>query len=134
MSKEIGIKAEHFFADLLNKAKLNFEYTDDWYDFLVENKHKVEVKSCMISTSNGNNKKEKKNKRIGRFYFTSNENSERQYKENIWICLVVRNIQQYMIIGFLRAEQINKKRYLSIHQANNLKLISFEQWLSEVAK
>lgn len=48
MGKELGIKAENYFASKLSLAGLPFEYLDDWYDFKVCG-HPVEVKSCRLS-------------------------------------------------------------------------------------
>lgn len=68
----------------------------------------------------------------GRFDFTSIENRENQFKENIWICLILRHRTEYMILGFLRARQLNKKRYLYLAQLRRHKLLTINEWLSVV--
>ena len=132
--KRAGMKAEEFFSSLLFKEKLDYTFEDDWYDYLVMG-HKVELKSCQMTVKHYSKDKEKiykQNYSIGRFDFTDKDNRERQIKENIWIALVVRHDSQCIILGFVQAKKLSGKRYLSIHQARDLKPLTFENWLEEI--
>ena len=125
------MKAENFFSALLNKCGIEHEFVDEWYDYLikkgVDDYEKVEVKSCQISVKN--NKKDSDTYTIGRFDFTSEENRNKQFKHNVWIALIVRHREQFIMYGLVRAKDLNKKRYLTLHAARKLRPISFEDWL-----
>ena len=146
MGKEAGMKSEWFFCDLLKEKGIAYTFTNDWYDFLVKDK-KVEVKSCQLSIKKGKNYKKyigNKGKSgkytVGKFDFKDEEQRERLIKENVWICLIVRhklknsidNENQFIVYGFIRAEQLSNKRLLSIHQARDLEPISFEDGVLEL--
>jgi len=128
-NKERGIKAENFFASRMNKLGLNYSYEDDWYDFLV-NKHKVEIKSCRLTVKQRNGEKE--SYRPGRFDFTKVSNRNLQYKENIWICFILNYEGFFLLLGFCKARQLKKKRYVQLHHLRKLKLLSLEKWVKEV--
>lgn len=131
MSQDAGAKAEGFFIELLQKCNVAFEKTDDWYDFTVEG-FKVEVKSTKLSRGNGTHLGKEilsKQHTIGRFDFTDPENREHQFDDNVWVALIVRHWEQYILVGFLKAKQLEKKRYLSLHKAIELEPLNLEQWL-----
>lgn len=135
MGKVAGMKSEWFFCDLLRAKGIAYIFENDWYDFLVKGIYKVELKSCQISIKkNGErNKKGKSGYAIGRFDFTNEDNLKQAIKENIWIGLVVRHKEQFIMYGFIKAEKLkNRKRYLTIHQARDLKPLSFEDWVLEL--
>ena len=96
-----GMKAENYFSSIMNQKGLPHTLIDDWYDFEVCGQ-KVEVKSCRISTKDG------EVFRPGRFDFTCKFNREKQYNENIWICFIVRHYDQFIILGFCNNHQIWK--------------------------
>ena len=126
-----GMKAENFFSALLNKCGIEHDFVDEWYDYLVkkgiDSFEKVEVKSCQISVKN--NKKDSGEYTIGRFDFTSEENREKQFKHNVWIALIVRHREQFIMYGLVKAKDLNQRRYLTLHAARKLRPISFEDWL-----
>lgn len=133
--RSIGLKAEDYFLTKLSEKEIPYDYVNEWYDFLINKKHKVEVKSCQLTIRHTTDY----GWRIGRFDFTNEENREQQYKENIWICLIIRHQDQFLFYGFLKAKEIwnkrmNKKlsRYLTIHKARSLKPITFNEWISRV--
>lgn len=135
MGKAHGIKAEEYFSEILGKCGLTWDFVDDWYDFVV-NGSKVEVKSCKISVKcNHNSKKDCGcNYSLGRFDFTAEENRDQQFEENVWVCLIVRHREQCMLYGFLKAKQLKKRRYLSLHKAMELEPIDLDTWLSFIKK
>lgn len=129
MSKEEGLRAEHFFMSKLNEKGIPYTYDDDWYDFTV-NKQKVEVKSCRMFIHNW-----KKNKLLfGRYKFTSKENREQQYDENIWVCFIIRHKGQYLFEGFVRAKKLEKKAHVAIKKVLELNTLTFEEWIKEVLR
>ncbi|KKM16364.1 hypothetical protein LCGC14_1686600 [marine sediment metagenome] len=135
MGKVEGMKSEWFFGDLLRDKGIKYVFENDWYDFLVKGSYKVEIKSCQITVKRG--KKEHKGQgkyRIGRFDFTDKENRERQIKENIQIGFIIRHKEQFIMYGFVKANQLSGKRYLSIHQLRELRPMSFEYWILELYK
>lgn len=124
------MKAEWFFCDLLRAKGIAYTFINGWYDFLVKEKIKVELKSCQISI-----KKKGKGQgySVGRFDFTNSDNLKQAIEENIWIGLIVRHKDQFIMYGFIKADQIkDRKRYLTIHQARKLKPMSFEDWILEL--
>ena len=123
------MKAEQYFTSLMNTKGLRYEFIDDWYDFLVEKQHKVEVNSCQISVKS---RGEDGGYQIGRFDFTDEENQNKQLKENVWIALIVRHREQFLFYGFVRAKQIQNARYFSIHQARDLKPIDLDEWVKKI--
>ena len=129
MGKAAGMKSEWFFCDLLRAKGIAYIFENDWYDFLVKGTYKVELKSCQISIQ----KDCRRGYSIGRFDFTNEDNLKQAIKENIWIGLVVRHQDQFIMYGFIKAEKLkNRKRYLTIHQARDLKPLSFEDWILEL--
>lgn len=130
MGREAGLKAENYFHALMNNKGIPVIFRDDWYDFEIYEGVKVEVKSCQLTIKDCAAKENAW--RIGRFDFTKEENREQQYKENIWVCLIVRHREQFILYGFVKARAINKERYLSLHQARELKPLEFDEWLQRV--
>jgi len=136
LGKEAGQKAEMFFSSLLYKAGLDYTFEDVWYDYKVEGQ-KVELKSCQMTIKHSYSKKCKRKKdhssyRIGRFVFSSQENREKALKENIWIALLVRHGNQFIIYGFLRAKDVENNRYLTLHKARELKPLRWKEWLKQL--
>ena len=133
---ERGLKAENFFLSQMNKVGLPVTFVDDWYDFIVNKKFKVEVKSCCISVKCITKVKGKKylNYRPGRFVFTSEDNREKQFDENIWVCFMVRHLDQFILLGFIKARELKKVRCVALHQVRKFKLLDLGQWLEKVNK
>ncbi len=137
IAKEAGMKSEEYFSSLLRSEGLDYVFEDDWFDYLV-NGHKVELKSCQITIKHYLNKNKEgqyvPGNRIGQFDFTNEENRERYIKENIWIALVIRHKNQFIMYGFIRANQLDGKRYLSIHKAKKLKPLDFVDWVKKIKR
>ena len=137
LAKAAGMKAEDFFSSLLLNSKLDYDFVDIWYDYIV-NGHKVELKSCQLTIRHRYQQKTKRKKldgwRIGRFDFTNEETRKKQIKENIWIALVVRHKNQFIMYGFIEAKQLSGERYLSIHKARELKPLEFKDWVNQIDK
>lgn len=129
-SKIYGMKAENYFAAMLNKFGIQYEFINDWFDFLINKKHKVEVKSCQLSVKDG--KKTEVHYRPGRFDFTRKENRENQYKENVWVAFVLRHEGEFMLLGFVRARELEKKRYITLIDLRKFEVLTFDHWLIQV--
>lgn len=56
-------------------------------------------------------------------------NRENQYQDNIWIALIARSESDYMIVGFIRARQLNMKRYLALSVVRRYALVSWDDWV-----
>lgn len=131
MSYESGIKAEHYVFDRFNKENIGYTFDDEWYDVMLSNNEKLEIKSCCLSVKHKivKNGKTQNNFRIGRFDFTKEENREKLQECNAWICFVTRFKEEHLICGFCRATQLNtKKRYVTIHHLRNINLLNFDEW------
>lgn len=135
--KRAGMKAEEFFSSLLFKEKLDYTFVDKWYDYLVEGQ-KVELKSCQLTHRAYRRIRSKGNYfpdwRIGQFDFTKEEAREKIIKENIWVALVIRHDNQFIMYGFIRGGKLDGKRYLSIHKARGLKPLEFIDWIEEIKR
>jgi hypothetical protein len=132
-NKKIGIKAENYFLSLMNKLGLVASFKNLWYDFEVNNQ-KVEVKSCNLYIK----RKKKRNKKItslfssGRFQFTNKESRRLQFNENIWVCFILRHKEEFLLIGFVRARELNLKHNITLSQLGKYKLLSLEAWIKEI--
>ncbi len=149
MNNYYGLNAENYFLSRMNSLGLKTSHDDSWYDFLVNNK-KVEVKSCslfikqkklkkssQVKTKKSQQVATKGNKkqihyRSGRFHFTEPKNRENQFKENIWVCFIVRHNEDFMILGFLKAKDLKKKPEVTLSQLGKYKLINMDKWLLQV--
>lgn len=131
-SKIYGIRAENYFASLLSKFGIRFEFVDDWFDFLVNKEFKVEVKSCQLTVKEG--KAIKNTYRSGRFDFTKKENREQQFNEDIWVAFVLRHDSEFLLLGFCKAQKLQKRRYIPINELRKLNILTFERWLKEINK
>lgn len=125
---EIGFKAETFFLSLLNKHGIPYHYYDSWYDVEVVGQ-KVEIKSCRFSV-----KDKGEYYRPGRFDFTNKDNRELQYNHNVWIAFILRNNEDFLLLGMVRAKQLNKKRYIKSHLLRMYKIVKFDDWLDIIMK
>lgn len=127
-NKDKGMKAENYFMKLLNETGIPHEYKDDWFDILVNEVHKVEVKSCEIAVSDGFNRQKKRHYRIGRFNFKD----EYKNNENIWICFIIRHKKEFILHGLCRLNNIGKKKYVTLYDLRSLKTLSFDEWIMKV--
>lgn len=123
-AKHYGLNAENYFASVLNKFGVEFKFIDSWFDFLVNKKYKVEVKSCQISVKDG--KRSAKYYRIGRFDFTEKNNRKRQFKENIWVAFILRHESDFLLLGFTRAKHLKRKRYIPLTRLRKISIINFD--------
>jgi len=147
MNNYYGLNAENYFHSKMNKFGLKVSHDDSWYDFMV-NKHKVEVKSCALFVQNKKSKKPqqvatKKSSQVktkgkevhyrsGRFHFTEEKNRLQQFKENIWVCFIVRHNEEYIILGFTKAKNLKKKPEITLSQLGKYKLVKMDKWLIEI--
>jgi hypothetical protein len=131
-----GIKAENFFASLLNAKGIEFKYINDYYDYLVIGKHKIEVKSTSLMHGNKSygNKNGKSDKRMGRFNFSLKEARDKIFNENIWLCFVVSYKGQFILLGLCRAKKLENKTFVSLCQIENIKLLDLDEWIGEILK
>ena len=126
LSVNLGKVAEEHIAMLLDMQGIKYEFINDWYDFDV-GRHKLEVKSCRLCISSG-----EQGYKIGRFDFTSEENRERQIKEEVWICFVLRVAGQKVVLGICRASKLDGKRYISLSQIRKYDLFTWQEWCDYV--
>ena len=125
MSYKEGIEGEQFFIAQLNEKGLIYEFIDSWYDFEVQGT-KVEVKTCTLTISNGDHRQ------LGIYEFTSKENRENLFKENVWICLIVKHNDQFIIQGFVQAKLLDQKQHISIIAASRLKMINLDKFIKKI--
>lgn len=129
-----GMQGENYFASILNSRGIENLYVNSWYDYLVNNEKKVEVKSCELIVKN-NIKKRNVVHRMGQFIFKLKEAYEQIVKENIWICFVIRHKEQFMILGFCRAKDLPPgMRSISLSNIPKCNLISLDDWLKEILR
>jgi len=131
-AKQYGLNAENYFASVLNKFGIEFKFVDSWFDFLVNKKYKVEVKSCQVSVKDG--KKSVECYRIGRFDFTEKKNRKLQFKENIWIAFILRHESNFLLLGFTKAKHLKRKRYIALTGLRKISTINFDNWLLQINK
>ena len=131
-SRHYGMNAENYFASVLNKFGIESEFIDSWFDFLVNKKYKVEVKSCQLSVKDGPRKKGYY--RSGRFDFTEEKSRKLQFKENIWVAFILRHESDFLLLGFTRAKNLRKKRYINLTKLRKISIINFGNWLLQINK
>lgn len=122
MAYEEGLKGEEAFKEQMTLNEIQYDYDDSWYDFRVYDE-KVEVKSCRIS------QRDNLKNRAGRFDFNNEDNREKQFKENIWVCFIVRHYEQYILLGFIRAKELKQKRSINLINLRDYSLLSLEAWI-----
>lgn len=127
-----GLEAENFFMATLNNLGIDYKKVNKtWFDFLVNN-IKVEVKSCCLTIRQKKAPKGKTEYRSGHFDFTSKENRKNQYKENIWVCFIVRHEDNFMMLGFVKARELKKRRYVCVHKLRELNLVPLMEWIFKI--
>ena len=129
-SRHFGMNAENFFRSRLNKFGIHYTFEDSWFDFLINNKQKVEVKSCQLVVKNG--KRSERGFRVGRFDFTDEANRKLQFKENIWIVFILRHEDKFLLLGFTRSKYLQKKRYVPLTELRKISMINFQDWLLQI--
>jgi hypothetical protein len=129
---ENGIKAENYFASILNSKGVQQSYNNSWFDFTVfdnkDNSYMVEVKSCQLTTRQG------KKLRAGRFCFSLKEANKKMFHHNIWVCFVLRCKEEFVLLGFCRARELKQKKWIGLHQLERYGIISFDKWIREIMK
>ena len=131
-SKHYGMNAENYFKSILNKFGIESEFVDSWFDFLVNKKYKVEVKSCQLSVKDG--KRSLEYYRPGRFDFTEEKNRKLQFRKNIWVAFILRHESNFLLLGFTRAKNLKKKRYVALTELRKISIINFGNWLLQINK
>jgi len=71
---------------------------------------------------------------FGRYKFTSKENREQQYDENVWVCFIIRHKGQHLFQGFIEAKKLEKKAHIGIKQLLLLNPITFDEWIIKILK
>ena len=131
-SRHYGMNAENYFKSILNKSGIESEFIDSWFDYLVNKKYKVEVKSCQLSVKDG--PKKKGYYRPGRFDFTEEKSRKLQFRKNIWVAFILRHESEFLLLGFTRAKNLKRKRYVSLTALRKISMINFGNWLLHVNK
>jgi len=127
MGKVEGVQAENYFISELNRVGLMYEYIDGWFDFIVGKSTKVEVKSCQLAV-----KDLSEVLREGRFDFTNGATRILQHTQNIWVCFILRHYDDFMLLGFIRAGELEQKRYIHLHSLFNYDLVPFDEWIKQI--
>lgn len=129
-NKQRGMRAENFFMSKMNEVGLPVVYRDDWYDFEVADGIKVEVKSCALSVKDSSQGKERL--RPGRFDFEKEDTRELLNEHDAWVCFVVNHHGQFLLMGFVKARKLGKKRYVPVHKVREFKPLLLEDWMEKV--
>jgi len=130
--KLFGTEAENYFAAQMHKCGVDITHKDSVYDFLV-NEIEVEVKSTLLYHRNGCS-----GTSIGHFDFTGEDQRIHIHENKTWVCLIIRHDNQFLILGFIRGDNlwrgsISSKRYFSIKELkDSMHLISFDEWIRKV--
>lgn len=135
MNNHYGIKAQNYFIKVMNEIGLKYKFDDSWYDFTVEGQ-KVEVKSCQLSIKQTKKKGRKKIEtyRSGKFHFTEEKNRKLQYKNDVWVCFILRHEYDFMILGFVKAKKLKKRKQICIHKLMEIGFIGLNEWIECVVK
>lgn len=125
MGYEEGHAAEDWFAAQMEAKGMPTVYKNTWYDFDVHDV-RVEVKSCKLCVKKGERWE------MGRFHFNDEYNRTTQYDENVWVCFIVYYFSQRIILGFVEARKLEKKRNISIAQVRALKPLQVDEWVKKI--
>lgn len=138
MGYDAGLKAENYFASLLNAKGLSYFFDDvTGYDFRVGRSDancttKVEVKSCGLCIREGQFKKDLEPRyQCGRFLFKKDQ-IEYQHGDDTYFCFIVRWKEQFIIYGFVHAPKLKKKRHITIHELRAIGLMDFEDFIGRL--
>ena len=131
-SRHYGMNAENYFKSILNKSGIESEFIDSWFDFLVNKKYKVEVKSCQLSVKDG--RRGKGHYRTGRFDFTEKRSRKLQFRKNIWVAFILRHESEFLLLGFTRARNLKRKRYVPLTELRKISILNFSNWLLQINK
>ncbi|GAG23135.1 unnamed protein product [marine sediment metagenome] len=135
MSHEIGYRVEQFVLGRLRQVGIEHTFDDDFYDVKLGNGELLEIKSCRLSVRHKWNKPDKtkgEGYRIGRFDFTSEENRDKLWEANAWLCFVVRHREQYMLCGFVRAKELPNRRTFTVHDLRRCQLLDLGEFKEKV--
>lgn len=112
-NQERGVKAEFFVIEKLQARGLVVDYINSWYDIKIGDK-KIEIKSASLSVKSSGRKKGLSSWEFGRFDFTNEDNRDKIWSGNIWVCFVIRWRTDFLILGFVKAKCLPKRRYQKI--------------------
>jgi hypothetical protein len=137
-----GIRAENYFASLLNQQGIQYLYANSWYDFEIYPTGKpagisyldydlVEVKSTSLTHGSQPIKA-----RMGRFNFSLKEARDRIFDktEKVWLCFIVRYKDQFILLGLCRATELKNRHFISLCQLEKVKLLDFDKWIQEIMR
>lgn len=129
-NKEARIRAENYFMSLMNQQGIPVKFVDDWFDFLIYDTVRVEVKSCQLNVRFKRNKKDAF--RVGQFDFTKEENRQLLNEHNVWVCLILRHFGSFLVVGFVRSRDLELHRYLPLSQVRKLQPLCFDDWVNQI--
>ena len=128
-----GMNAEYHVIKELQKQGMEVKHTKTWYDIQIK-EEKIEIKSSCISVKSTGRTKRKTSWEYGRFDFQNKKNREKIWKNNIWLCFVIRWKKRFMILGFIQAQKLPQRRYFKISQLRDKKLIETNQLCEKINK
>jgi hypothetical protein len=133
VGREAGIRAEDFFESRMASLCIPCHNHNDFFDFIVNNEFKVEVKSCQLQI-----KTVKDRIMCGRFDFNTVEEREQQLASDVWVCFIIRQRTEMMIAGFAKATSLPKDkkgriaRYVRLNSLRNLRPLGIEEWAEKI--
>ena len=122
-----GVNSENFFKSFLGKNKKikGFEQIHQPFDFLVNFKHYVEVKSCKLYV---NQKKDVPTFSHGCYECWNKSQLKKLHDQDVWICFIIQHEGQFIIQGFLKSKDLPNQRKLTISKVQHLNLKSAKQF------
>ena len=112
--------------NLLEKG-MYYERINSYFDLLVEYKHRVEIKTALIS------KKNRFQRHVGKFCFNKDFHVN-TYKENgVWVCFMGRYREDFINFGLIESNKLTDKKSYTIHGVCRLPLLSFDQWCEKIS-
>jgi len=122
-NKEVGRFVECLFQEKVKEQGLDIVKRKGWYDFVVEDEHRVEIKSCMLSNRNQGSR------RLGRFNFHTRQILNRIKSNNVWVGFYVHHYDDALCLGFVEGRKLPAKVELTYHKTLDLPLLCFEDFL-----
>lgn len=125
-----GSKAEIFFKNKMEELGYKCERYKQWCDFIIQDKLKVEIKSCQLIRKWDFDKRNAP--RFGRIDFTCKDSRNKLFKNNCWVCVIIHEKDQFIIYGFIKMQDLGKQRYFSLSKLYQIGLLSFDEWLNKI--
>lgn len=136
-NKQTAQEMEYFVADKLKDLNIAQD-TDEmgFYDFKIGNTF-LEVKSLKLMIKNGKVANKKiKGTEFGMFDFHGKNQLDLLKAADAYVCFVIYNLDQQMILGFIEAKKITlkKKRRIGLRKILNLDLLSLKDFIDAVKR